>query len=389
MEKKNTALRKAVFAALSGILVLSAAFCTALHIAGSSISLPIDTLAAETTLSSYFRKTRYAPAENSSAEISAEPSLPEESISPTASAAPPAAESSADTSRSAPKTRQFSFSAVTEQQIAEYDRSHEGEQRYPVAEFSVTKGDTSFGAVQVKNASSLDLDIKKELESGCSIKADPGDEPQVLIYHTHTSESFLDYDMGYFYESFYARSEDKKKNVCAVGEELASQLSSLGIKTLHDTTVHDSPGYSGAYYRSTDTVEKYLKKYPSIKVVLDIHRDGLGSDTQRSKPVCRVNGRKAAQIMILAGYNYDGDESFDHWEENLRFALKIQERAQETYPGLMRPVYLGDFMYNMNICGGSLLIEIGADSNTVDEARYSGYLLAEILAKVLKGRETD
>ena len=93
--------------------------------------------------------------------------------------------------------------------------------------------------------------------------------------------------------------------------------------------------------------------------------------------------------MILAGYNYDGDESFDHWEENLRFALKIQERAQETYPGLMRPVYLGDFMYNMNICGGSLLIEIGADSNTVDEARYSGYLLAEILAKVLKGRETD
>ena len=386
MEKRKSAVRKAAFAVISVLLVLSSAVCSALHIAGSGSLLSINTIAAETTLSSSFGKPRYVNTGNKT-ETSSVSLQREESRE----VIPEISEISQDNSIAAEtqKTRKFTAGSISSRELEEYDKAHEGEEKYPVVEYSITKGDISYKGIQVKNSSSFDLDIKTELERNCDVKLEKTDKPQVLIYHTHTCESFLDYDTGYYYESFYARSENKKKNVCAVGDEITQQLNSLGIKTLHDTSLHDSPGYSGAYYRSSDTVKEYLKKYPTIKVVLDIHRDGIGTDTQRNKPVCTVNGRKAAQIMILAGYNCDGDKSFDHWKSNLNFALRLQEEAQKSYPGLMRPLYFGDFVYNMDINNGSLLIEIGADSNTVDEARYSGYLLGNVIAKVLSGKNYE
>ncbi|MDD6489621.1 MAG: stage II sporulation protein P, partial [Clostridia bacterium] len=175
-----------------------------------------------------------------------------------------------------------------------------------------------------------------------------------------------------------------RKNVCAVGDEIAKQLNNSGITTIHDKTQHDNPSYSGAYDRSLETINSYLEKYPSIKVVLDIHRDGIGTDTEKSKPVFTVNGKKAAQIMILSGYNYDDSDEFKDWKYNLRFALQIQSTSEKMYPNMVRPLYFADFMYNMNVNTGSLLIEVGSDSNTLEEARYSGYLLGKVLVKVLK-----
>ena len=169
-----------------------------------------------------------------------------------------------------------------------------------------------------------------------------------------------------------------------MGKEIARQLNAAGIRTIHDTTLHDYPSYRGAYDRSLATIEEYLKKYPSIKVVLDIHRDGIGTDTEKYKPVFTAEGRQGAQMMILAGYNYDGCEEFEDWEYNLRFALRIQEKAAAMYPGMARPVNFSDFMYNMNVNTGSLLIEIGGESNTLEEARYTGYLLGKVLCQVLK-----
>lgn len=386
MEIRKNAVRKASFIVISVLLVLCCTVCSVLHIAGSISLMSINSLAAGTTLSSSFCIPHSVGAGNNT-EISSDTVSNEES----SEIIPEKSESSvSDIIIPEKKTiREFTAAAVSKEELDAYNKAHAGEEKYPVVEYSITSGDISYRGIQVKNSSSYDLDIKTELEKESGISLENTDKPQVLIYHTHTCESFLDYDTGYYYESFYARSGDKKKNVCAVGEELTAQLNSLGIRTLHDTTLHDNPGYSGSYYRSTDTVEKYLKKYPSIKVVLDIHRDGLGTDTQRNKPVCTVNGRKAAQIMILAGYNCDGDESFRHWESNLNFALRLQQCAQKSYPGLMRPLYFGDFMYNMNINEGSLLIEIGADSNTVDEARYSAYLLGNVIAKVLLNKNYD
>ena len=285
------------------------------------------------------------------------------------------------------KLKEYDFiaSSPTEKEIDEYDRVHAGEKKLPVEEFMITQGDIAAEGVQVKNSSSRDIDIKKELAGSLGFSLEDTDETQVLIYHTHTHESFLEYDTGYYYESFYPRSDDNTKNVCAVGKEIADRLNAAGITTIHDTTVHDNT-YCGAYDRSLETIRSYLEKYPTIKVVLDIHRDGLGTDSKRLKPVCTVNGRKAAQIMILAGYNYEGTEEFRDWEYNLRFGLQLQKRVLGEYPDLLRPLYFGNFMYNMNVNTGSLLIEIGADSNTVDEVRYSGYLLGGILSDMLRDR---
>lgn len=281
----------------------------------------------------------------------------------------------------------FEASEPDEKELEEYRSSHKGEEQYPVNEFNATKGNISYKNVQVKNTASTNIDIKSELQAELGFKITKTDQPQVLIYHTHTTESYLPYDTGYFYESFFPRTTDEHQNVCAVGEEIAKELNRRGIVTIHDTTLHDYPSYNGAYDRSLETINKYLEKYPSIKVVLDIHRDGIGTDTEKSKPVFTAEGRKAAQIMILSGYNYDGCEEFRDWEYNLRFALRLQDAASKKYPEMVRALNFSDFMYNMNVNTGSLLIEVGAESNTVEEARYSGYLLGEILSDVLNNNK--
>lgn len=378
-------MQKSGLIAVSALLIGSAAFCTAIRVIRAGIPVPVNTFAAATTL----------PAGNGRYNIIQTPSSTEsKNTGKTKTSSSESSEIKEEESSLTAKevikennkqtsSPSFDSSAASSEEIEKYDKEHEGEEQFPVLEFTSTDGNVSYNGIQVKNSSSSDINIKKELESELGFKIEKSTEPQVLIYHTHTSESFLDYDTGYYYESFYPRTSDKSKNVCAIGDEIAKQLNAAGIVTIHDTTVHDDPSYNGAYDRSMDTIYKNLKKYPSIKVVLDIHRDGIGTDTQRSKPVFTVNGKKAAQIMILAGYNYDDDEEYKDWEYNLRFALQIQKTAGEMYPDMVRPLSFGDFMYNMNVNTGSLLIEVGADSNTVDEVRYTGYLLGNVLKKVL------
>ena len=127
-----------------------------------------------------------------------------------------------------------------------------------------------------------------------------------------------------------------------------------------------------------------MEKYPSIKVVLDIHRDALGSEDCKVKTVFEHGGKKGAQIMILAGCDPDGERGFSNWENNLSFALKLQSTAESLYPGMTRPLDFGYFAYNEYLCDGSLLIEIGTDANSIDEAEYSAELLADVLSRVLK-----
>ena len=372
-------LRKIGFYALSVILVASAVTCTAIRIIGAGLSFSPELLAVESTLPAvnynFGEVKKDSPPAKENVQVLSEERNKSE---------PPEDEKYKSEDVSGRETAAFECSMPTDEELAEYDKSHDGEEKYPVLEFTSVQGNMSYDGVQVKNSSSFALNIKEELEGKIGFSVDDTDEPQVLIYHTHTCEGFLDYDMGYYYESFYPRTKDKSRNVCAIGEEITKQLNSMGIKTIHDTTYHDDPSYSGAYYRSTDTVNSYLKKYPSIKVVLDIHRDGIGTDNSRSKPVFTVNGKKAAQMMILAGYNYEGIDEFADWEYNLRFALQIQKKAQQMYPDMVRPLNFGDFVYNEDINTGSLLIEVGADSNTVEEVRYTGHLLGQVLGKVLE-----
>ena len=261
---------------------------------------------------------------------------------------------------------------------------HTGEEKLDIAEKQIGFDGTAVGECCVKNKTGLDFDFEGLLKKPLTFKTQKDSkEPQVLIYHTHTTEAYLDESVDYFYESYYSRTQNTDFSVVAVGDKIAAELEKNGIKTIHDTTIHDS-SYNGAYDRSAQTVQADMAKYSSIKVVLDIHRDALGTEERKVKPVFEYNGKQAAQIMVLSGCDYYGERDFDNWQNNLSFALKIQNTAEKLYPGMTRPMSFDFFAYNEYICDGSLLIEIGSDANSIDEAEYSGELLGKVLTEVLK-----
>ncbi len=372
-------LRRIGASALGAVLVALGICCTAGRSGELSFLGDIPALTARGTMPGLYRETSSADKgeENGNGE--------EKSISREASSSGNRDAGKKEEAKKEETSRKgFVSMEPTDEEKEKYISDHRGEDSYPVYEFTSTMGNQAGAGVQIKNTSSYDPDIEKELELPLGFKTEKTDKPQVLIYHTHTTEAFLTYDTGYYFESYTARSKDSRKNVCAVGEEIVRSLENRGIKAVHDTTIHDSPSYSGAYYRSADTVREYLRKYPSIKVVIDIHRDGIGNEEQRSKPVFEYKGKKAAQLMILAGYNSSGDPEFEHWEYNFRFALRLQKKANALYPDMARPVNFGDFVYNSDINTGSLLVEIGADSNTLEEVRYTGYLFGNVLYETLK-----
>ena len=258
------------------------------------------------------------------------------------------------------------------------------ENMYPIIERSIGASGITFNNFSVKNSTSVEIDIDEELNKRPDININKNSDPQVLIVHTHATEAYIDTDFGTFPESFYPRTTDNNHNVTRVGEAIKTQLSNAGINTIHDTTQHDNPSYTGAYYRSEDTIEEYLAKYPSIQVVFDIHRDSIGNnESGKVKPTFTYNNRKAAQVMIVAGCDDDGTWQFPDWEYNLRFALRLQQTTETLYPGMTRPLKFCPSQYNMHLTHGSLLVEIGTDVNTLDEAVYSGELLGNALVQVL------
>lgn len=261
--------------------------------------------------------------------------------------------------------------------------NHSGEEKYNITEKHIDDAGTECENFYVKNNTGLDIDFDDLLNAELSFKISKKNSPQVLIYHTHTSESFLDENVDFYYESYYSRTQNNDYNVTAVGDVICDNLNRLGINTIHDKTVHDST-YTGSYDRSLQTVESIMEENPEIKVVLDIHRDAIGTDENKVKPVFTYNGKKGAQIMIMSGCDTNGDMGFDRWEENLKFALKLQSKAEEMYKGMARPLNFGYFSYNEIICDGSLLIEVGTDANSIDEVEYTASLLANVLYEVLK-----
>lgn len=258
------------------------------------------------------------------------------------------------------------------------------EKTYHISEVDLSGGGVQYKNFSISNSTSYDIDVDKMLESELPFEIKDTHQAQVLIVHTHTCESYMDRDNGFYYESFYPRTTDKEKNVIAVGEAISNSLKAQGIGVVHATVLHDDPSYDGAYDRSYATIMKYLKKYKEIKVVLDIHRDSMTQDDMtRLKPTFTYNGKKAAQIMIMTGHD-DSLLEFPFWEDNLNFALKLQSACETMYKGFTRPLNFGDFTYNMNVNTGSLLIEVGTDANTLDEAVRSGEMLGNALAQVLQ-----
>ena len=231
------------------------------------------------------------------------------------------------------------------------------------------KNCTSLSAAEVAEAAAGPLPFSIEVGSS---------EPQVLIMHTHATESYELEDLGWFDPEYTSRRTDTSLNMVAVGAAIAEELSAAGIVTLQDATLHDYPSYNGSYERSNATVRSYLEQYPSIKVVLDVHRDAIETDGARVKAVAEVEGKTAAQVMIICGADKNGN--LPNFKQNLAFAAKWESAMESRYPGLTRPVLFDYRYYNQDLTTGSLLIEMGSHGNTPEEAVYSGHLVGKALA---------
>lgn len=237
---------------------------------------------------------------------------------------------------------------------------------------------------QIRNCTELTnaelAEAAKEIPSFGSLDSE---QPSVLIYHTHTSESFLPY--GDSFDADYPnRSGDPSRNMTAVGDAICESLSERGISSVHDCTVYDAPMFTGAYYRSADGMTKILEKYPSIKIVLDIHRDGIiNEDGSLVAPIAGIDGKNAAQFMIITGCD-DGDMGMPDYMENFKLACLLQNCAEEAYPDLARALLFDYRNYNQDISTGALLIEVGSHGNSLDEAVYTGELLGNIIADALE-----
>ncbi len=226
-------------------------------------------------------------------------------------------------------------------------------------------------------------EIKNAVSSSRHFKIENTDKPQVLIMHTHTTESYMPFSGDYYDKTYSARSTDNSKNMVAIGEKIKEKIESYGIKVIHDTTKHDYPSYNGAYDRSALTVSEYLKKYPSIKVVLDVHRDAIISGDTATAPVAEINGKTAAQVMIINGCA-NNNINYPDFFKNLKFAADLENQVEKDYKGLTRPLLFDYRKYNQHLTTGSILLEIGGHANTFSEALYSGELIGDSLGKLLK-----
>ncbi len=231
--------------------------------------------------------------------------------------------------------------------------------------------------IALQNAADIPVDISALLQRPLQWDL-TGDEPTVLILHTHASESYA-YTGGYKEDSAY-RTLDENHNMLSVGQALAEYLQQAGLSVLQDRSLHDYPSYNGSYVQARSALAEYLEEYPSIRLVLDLHRDAMedrwGNQVAQT---CTVHGREAARVMLVVGANHD------NWEDNMALAVKLQAHLEQLYPGLCRPIAFRGQRFNQDLCPGGLLIEIGAAGNTHEQALYTAELLSHAIINLQHG----
>lgn len=244
--------------------------------------------------------------------------------------------------------------------------------------------------VRVKNINDTRIDIEKLLSEKPDITVQDKSQPTVLIFHTHTTESYQILDRSFYARDYITRSEDSSRNMIRVGDAICTQLEKAGFSVIHDTNIYDRK-YNGAYDRSRVQVQKYLKEYPSVQVVLDIHRDAIEyNDGTKVKPVTEIMGKKCAQMMIISGCQEKGNgiTDFEDWRYNLVFAVHLQKTLEDMFEGITRPLYFCPRRYIMNESHCNLLIEMGSDANTLSEGVFAGKCLGTALAAMLEEYST-
>jgi len=232
--------------------------------------------------------------------------------------------------------------------------------------------------VKIKNETSYSVDVKQILKEPLSLKTQ---NPKVLIVHTHGSESYTT-SIKYPYEQTgNYRTQDTNYNMIRIGEEIARHIRAKGIEVIHDKTINDYPSYNDSYNKAQRVIEGHINKDSDIVFVFDIHRDAVGEGNNVVKFVSNVNGKTAAQVMMVCGT--DTNLENPKWQENLKLAVHIQNKIEADYPGFLRPLNLRKERFNMHLTTGSILFEVGTNGNTLDEALVSSSVLGDELGDMI------
>lgn len=237
-----------------------------------------------------------------------------------------------------------------------------------------TKFTNEYNGVKVRNETEYEL-TEEMLKPDITINKE-----NILLFHTHTCESYTPSENFEYEQTGTYRTTDFNYNVVRVGTELTNQLKSYGYNVIHDNTYHDYPAYNGSYGRALTTVKNLLKQYDNTDIVIDLHRDAIGDYTYA--PTVQIGEEQAAQIMFVIGTDGGGLEH-ENWNDNLKFAIKVQEKANELYPGLFKPIILRNSRYNQHLAKAACIIEVGATGNTMDQCLNSMKYLAKVMSEVI------
>lgn len=245
-----------------------------------------------------------------------------------------------------------------------------------ISEKNLTERSTNeYTTVKIKNETDYEL-TEDILNPDITLNS-----KDILIFHTHTCESYTSSENYSYVPTGNYRTTDLNFTVARVGDELENRLKGYGYNVIHDKSYHDYPAYSGSYGRSLQTVQSILSNNPNTEIVFDIHRDAIGSGDTYG-PTVKIGEEYAAQLLFVIGTNAGGLEH-ENWKENLKFAIKVQQKANEMYPGLFKPILLTDSRYNQHVSKAANILEVGATGNTLDQALVSMKYLAKVLSEVL------
>ena len=236
------------------------------------------------------------------------------------------------------------------------------------------KSTNEFNGVKINNQTEYEL--TEDMLNSEGIVVNKND---VFIYHTHTCESYTQSENFKYESTGNFRTTDLNFTVARVGDELETQLKSLGINVIHNKTLHDYPAYNGSYGRSLKTAEDVLSSNSKIDISIDLHRDAIGDETYA--PKVKIGDEYVSQLMFVIGSDKAND-IHNGWNNNLKFAIKVQEKANELYPGLFKPIILRNSEYNQHISKAACIIEVGSTGNTLDESIGAMKYLAKVIQEM-------
>ena len=292
--------------------------------------------------------------------------------------------------RSAQARAEASEQAAEEQAVKEEEEKKEAEQKAKEEEaqkkqeektepLSIDTSKIKASAIRLDNhTNGISVKTADYFDKQVNLKLKPAEEgPQILILHTHTTEAYTKGKQDTYKETDTARTTDNDYNMVRVGEEMKDVFEEMGLSVVHDKTKYDYPSYNGSYSRALTGIQKMLKKYPTIQVVLDVHRDAIiGSDGTSYAKKTEIDGEEVAQVMLVVGTN-DMGLTHPNWKDHLTLAVQIQKNMLAIDSELPRPIDLRRQRFNEHATPGSLLVEVGTSGNTLKQALAGARLFAQ------------